>query len=551
MAGSQALEWFEMHADTLRAAREHIGSRGHWGAFPESPSERVQGEGSKEAGRLAFESHLGASFALPGADAREEVGSERSAYGPDLGVRYPALPAGELVGRAERAGDGLAALGPRERTGIALEAMSRLWARNFELAHAVMHTTGQGFVMAFQAGAAHALDRALEAVAYADAEMSRIPERVRWEKPRGKGAPIVLEKRYRVMPRGVGLVIACSTFPTWNGYPAIFANLACGNPVVLKPHPGAVLPLAITTQAVRETLADAGVARDALMLALDAPERPIAAELALDPRVRLIDYTGGSKFGEWLEHNARHARVFAEKSGTNCALVGPLADPGEMARNLALSLSLYSGQMCTSPQNIFVAKGQRPAVAEALSGALGALLSDDARAAEILGAIRSSATMRRLEEARSLPGPVHPSRAVAHPAFAEARVRTPHVSLLTVSDADTYRREWFGPVAHLIETEDAEAGLAEMEACLRDRGALTASVHTDDEGLADRAAAAAGRAGVNVAVNLAGESIVNHSAAFSDYHGTGANPACGACLTDGAFVAPRFYVAERRGPPPG
>ena len=38
-----------------------------------------------------------------------------------------------------------------------------------------MHTTGQAFVMAFQAGGPHAQDRGLEAVAYAWDEMRRIP----------------------------------------------------------------------------------------------------------------------------------------------------------------------------------------------------------------------------------------------------------------------------------------------------------------------------------------------------------------------------------------
>ena len=33
------------------------------------------------------------------------------------------------------------------------------------------------------------------------------------------------------------LVIGCNTFPTWNGYPGLFASLATGNPVVVKPHP--------------------------------------------------------------------------------------------------------------------------------------------------------------------------------------------------------------------------------------------------------------------------------------------------------------------------
>ena len=57
-----------------------------------------------------------------------------------------------------------------------------------------------------------------------------------------QGEPLRMEKRFRVVPRGVGLVIGCSTFPTWNGYPGLFASLATGNAVVVKPHPSATLP---------------------------------------------------------------------------------------------------------------------------------------------------------------------------------------------------------------------------------------------------------------------------------------------------------------------
>ena len=57
--------------------------------------------------------------------------------------------------------------GPEGRTGVCLEILDRLHGRIFELANAVQHTSGQAFVMAFQAGGAHALDRALEAIAYA------------------------------------------------------------------------------------------------------------------------------------------------------------------------------------------------------------------------------------------------------------------------------------------------------------------------------------------------------------------------------------------------
>ncbi len=51
--------------------------------------------------------------------------------------------------------------------GVALETLVRLNKRSFEIAYAVMHTTGQAFLMAFQAGGPHAQDRGLEAVAYA------------------------------------------------------------------------------------------------------------------------------------------------------------------------------------------------------------------------------------------------------------------------------------------------------------------------------------------------------------------------------------------------
>ena len=100
--------------------------------------------------------------------------------------------------------------------------------------------------MAFQAGGAHALDRALEAIAIRYDAMTPVPASVSWEKPRGKASRSGMEKTFTVVPRGIALVIGCTTFPTWNSYPGLFASLVTGNPVIVKPHPRAVLPLAIT-----------------------------------------------------------------------------------------------------------------------------------------------------------------------------------------------------------------------------------------------------------------------------------------------------------------
>ena len=52
--------------------------------------------------------------------------------------------------------------------------------------------------------------------------------------------------------------------------------------------------------------------------------------------------------------------------------------------------------------------------------------------------------------------------------------------------------------------------------------------------------------GIALSENLTGGVYVNQSSAFSDFHGTGANPAANATYTDGAFVAGRFRIVQTR-----
>ena len=61
-----------------------------------------------------------------------------------------------------------------------------------------------------------------------------------------------------------------------------------------------------------------------------------------------------------------------------------------------------------------------------------------------------------------------------------------------------------------------------------------------------KAREAATAAGVALSENLTSQVFVNQTAAFSDYHGTGANPAANASYTDAAFVANRFRVITSR-----
>src|SRR5919107_972704 len=130
--------------------------------------------------------------------------------------------------------------------------------------------------MAFQAGGPHAQDRGLEAVAYALAAQTRMPVTATWSKPQRGGDPLRMTKTSTAVGRGVALVIGCNTFPTWNSYPGLFASLVTGNPVIVKPHPGAVLPLAITVKYAREALAGAGFDPNLVQLAAEAPDEKLA-----------------------------------------------------------------------------------------------------------------------------------------------------------------------------------------------------------------------------------------------------------------------------------
>ncbi len=211
-------QFFERHQPLLEQALAAAALRGYWSPFAESPSPRNYGETANDEGRAAFEALQGKPFPLNLHDADGVVGGEKSPYGFDLGITYPRVPADKLIAASKRALEDWRRAGPRAWVGVSLEILARLNKLSFQIAYAVQHTTGQGFMMAFQAGGPHAQDRGFEAVTYAWQEMSRIPGVAVWEKPQGKNEPIRMEKQFTVVPRGVALVIGCSTFPNWNGY---------------------------------------------------------------------------------------------------------------------------------------------------------------------------------------------------------------------------------------------------------------------------------------------------------------------------------------------
>ncbi|MFD3522710.1 phenylacetic acid degradation protein PaaN [Streptomyces sp. NPDC058653] len=555
----------EKHRPTLDQALDAIRTRAYWSPHPEHP--KAYGESAPAEGLAAFKALHGTRIDLdqPGTDGW--TGGETSPYGPELGVEYPHADVDVLL-PAMRAGmSAWRAAGPETRALVCLEILARISARTHEFAHAVMHTSGQAFMMAFQAGGPHAQDRGLEAVAYAYQEQTRTPEDADWSKPQGKRDPLELRKSFAAAPRGISLLIGCNTFPTWNGYPGLFASLATGNPVLVKPHPRAVLPLALTVRVAREVLAEAGFDPNLVALAAERPGEGIAKTLAVRPEIKIIDYTGSTAFGDWLETNARQAQVYTEKAGVNTVVVDSTDDYKGMLANLAFSLSLYSGQMCTTPQNLLIPrdgistdtgpKAFDEVVAD-LAASVSGLLGDDARANGLLGALVNPDVKGRLDAAGDLGDVALASRVIANPDFPDAVVRTP-----VIVKSDGSRKQWdpaagangseapylsecFGPVSFAVAVESTEEALELLRRTVRDKGAMTVGAYTTSPETERAVEDVCLEELAQLSLNLTGGVYVNQTAAFSDFHGSGGNPAANAALSDAAFVANRFRTVEVR-----
>ncbi|GAB4403459.1 MAG: phenylacetic acid degradation protein PaaN [Rhodoferax sp.] len=547
---------FEKHQALIDGALSAIRTRGYWAAFNELPSPKAYGEGVPEAGLAAYQAHLGQRFALDQPGVQGWTAPERSPYGVALDVSYPVCDHGVLLEAAQAAMTPWQALGAQGRTGVCLEMIARLNAQSFEIAHAVMMTTGQGWMMAFQAGGPHAQDRALEAVAYAWREQRSIPAQADWEKPQGKNPPLKMRKHFEIVGRGVGVVLGCSTFPTWNTYPGLFAALATGNAVIVKPHDQAVLPVAITVRTLRAVLSEQGLDPNLVSLYV-APNDQATQALVTDARVASIDFTGSNAFGRWLQDHCRQAQVYAELAGVNPIVIASTDAYGAMLRNLAFTLSLYSGQMCTTSQALLVPadgiqteQGRKSfdEVCADLAAAIQGFLAKPEVACAVLGAVQSPATLARIEAANrgDWGRVVLASQQLSNPEYPQAAVRTPVLLACDAADEAAYMDERFGPISFVVRCASAQAAIAQAEHIVRTRGALTAAIYSTDAAEIDAMTAATCRAKVALSINLTGGVFVNQSAAYSDYHGSGGNPAANASYANAAFVANRFCVVQRR-----
>lgn len=542
--------------ERLEAAYAAQQSRTYFAAWPESP--RAYDEEGMSKGLSAFQSLLTQNFTELFQEGSEGwVGDEVSPYMmTGLGVQYPKFSPAVLIANAKSAQKVWSKTAADVRAAILLDALDRVALRFFEIAYATMHTTGQSFMMSFQASGPHANDRALEVLSMAYHELNRFPSDVTWVKNMGK-FDLTLQKNYKAIPKGVALVIGCSTFPTWNTVPGLFGSLMTGNASIVKPHPKSVLPIAIVVAEMQKAMVAAGLPASVVQLGVDTLDLPITKELAADSAVKLIDYTGGSAFGDYIE-SLDGKTVFTEKAGVNSVILDSVADANSVFGNLAFAASLYSGQMCTAPQNIFVsADGVKTAeghlsyddVVAGIANAVKGLAENPKMGAGTLGAIQNDMTSSRVKSVESAAGSAVAlaSMNIVNPEFPDARTASPTVIAVDASDEKSWKHECFGPIVFVVKTESARHSLTLTATCAAELGAITCSCYSTDSEFMEVVEDEMNAVFTPVSFNFSGAAFVNQHAAFSDFHVTGGNPSGNASFTDSQYVNRRFvWVGNRK-----
>ena len=547
---------YEKHKALLDQALTAIHKRKFWAAYPEHP--KAYGEDFIPKGEASYKELLGKKFELPNQSSEilSWAGEENSPYTQeDLGISYPIQNVESVIGMANKALRSWRKTTPEERAGVLVEALEKIKTHFVEIAYATMHTTGQSFIMSFQASGPHSNDRALEPIALGLQELKRFPAHAEWEKPMGKFS-VKLQKHFRAVPKGIGLIIGCSTFPVWNTVPGLFADLIAGNVAIVKPHPKSVLPIAIVVRDIQQVLKENGYDPDVVQLACDTTDQLITKKYCEHPSVKLIDYTGSTSFGEYVESLQDRKTVFTEKAGVNSVLLDSVDNLDQVIDNLSFSVSLYSGQMCTAPQNFFVpASGVKATdknysydeVVAKLKAAITGIAENPKMGVGVLGAVQNPLTIDRVASVPKMEaGLVLEGASVSSPEFANAR--TSSAALMEVeSDAHhIFERELFGPIAIIIKTKNTEESISKAKELAAKHGAITCAAYTTDETTRHHIEDEMSEVFVPVTFNLRGPIWVNQHAAFSDFHVTGGNPAGNASFTNPEFVVRRFvWVGSR------
>ena len=152
----------------------------------------------------------------------------------------------------------------------------------------------------------------------------------------------------RRVPIGPVLGITPFNFPLNLVAHKVAPALAAGNPILIKPAPQTPL----TALLLAEVALEAGVPQGGLNVV--PCDNRVAERLVVDPRFKLLSFTGSAAVGWMLKAKCGKKKVVLELGGNAGVIVEQDADLDFAAQRCASGGFGYAGQTCISVQRIFV-----------------------------------------------------------------------------------------------------------------------------------------------------------------------------------------------------
>ena len=273
------------------------------------------------------------------------------------------------------------------------------------------------------------------------------------------GAPTVVDARVRYRPRGVAGVITPWNFPLSLAAMDVIPALAAGCGVVQKADEQAALNIL----ELRRALVDAGLPGD--LWAVVTGDGATIGEAVTD-RADVIAFTGSTATGRRIAAKAAERLVPAslELGGKNPLIVLDDVDPERAARQAAYACYSSMGQLCVSPERIYVQRGVADAFTAALVRTIEGLVIDPSpRSTGDVGTLTSRAQLDRVR--RHLDDALAKGATVlaggAHRPDLGPYAFEPTLLADVSPDMECFAEETFGAIAAIsVVDDDDEAVLA-------------------------------------------------------------------------------------------
>lgn len=174
----------------------------------------------------------------------------------------------------------------------------------------------------------------------------------------------------RIEGKGVVVVIAPWNFPLAIPAGGIFAALAAGNTVILKPSSASVPIAWLLCQCCWE----AGISKKALQF-LPCKDNKLATKLATHPDVDCVIFTGSTQTIRQMLVAHPTVKLIAETGGKNSTIITAMADIDQAIKNVMQSAFSNSGQKCSATSLLIVEQSvfDNPQFARKLADAVSSL----------------------------------------------------------------------------------------------------------------------------------------------------------------------------------